>query len=311
MTSRAKTGKGLVVVIVGPTAVGKTHLAVKLARKIKGEIISCDSMQVYKGMRVLSQAPTIAERDNIAHHLIGVLNPSQEYSVAAFRVKATKLITSIIKRKKIPIIVGGSGLYVKALVDGLFPSPEADIAFRKKMEAIAQKKGSRFLHKKLLTIDPKAAQNIHPNDTKRLIRALEIYHSTGKTMTELKSQTKGLADDYRVKIFGLAKPRQELYDVIDRRVDTMFAKGIVTEVKRLAKKKLSKTSAGVLGLKEISGYLKGEYDLNTALELLKRNTRRFAKRQFTWFRADKRIKWFDVSRLNEKRIIGAIMKGVC
>ena len=305
MTNRANVGKGLVVAVIGPTAVGKTRLAVKLARVIGGEIISCDSMQVYKGMPVLSQAPSRLERRNITHHLIGVLDSKREYSVASFRTRATKLIAAIIKRKKIPIIVGGSGLYIKALVDGLFPSPEADLVFRRKMETLARKRGSALLHERLSKIDPEAARKIHPNDMKRLIRALEIYHSTGKTMSELKKQTKGLTDGYKVRMFGLTMAREKLYGHINERVDRMIAAGAVTEAKRLRKKRLSKTAAMALGLRELC-----DHDLETARELLKRNTRRFAKRQWTWFRADKRIKWFDVSKLGDEAIVAKIRKEI-
>lgn len=297
-----------VIVIVGPTAVGKTALAAKLAGRINGEIISCDSMQIYKGMEVLSQAPSTELRKQIPHHLVGMLSPRQEYSAAIFRKMAEKLVGSILRRKKIPVIVGGSGLYVKALIDGLFPSPEADLKFRKKMSRFAVKYGPARLHAKLTKIDPSAAGNIHPNDARRIIRALEVYHSTGKTMTELKHATKGLAGKYDIKIFGLTMPREKIYSNIDKRVDTMFEAGALKEAKKLIDKRLSKTAAAALGIKEIAGYLKGEYALDEAKELLKRNTRRFAKRQLTWFRADKRIKWFNTARINNADIVKRIAK---
>lgn len=310
MRAGSKPVKSLVVAIVGPTASGKTHLAVKLAKKIKGEIISCDSMQVYKGMAVLSQAPSAAEKKMARHHLVGVLDPRKEYNVASFRTKASRLIAAILKSKKIPIIVGGSGLYVKALVDGLFPSPAADMRFRRKMEAFAARYGSKRLYGKLVKIDPEAAAAIHPNDKRRIIRALEIHQATGRTMTELKAETKGLADIYDVKIFGLTRPREELYQAINARVDAMLNSGAIDEVKKLKRTRLSKTAAGVLGYKEIRAYLDGKCDLATSAELLKRNTRRFAKRQWTWFRADKRIEWFDVSRARADAIVGKICKAM-
>jgi tRNA dimethylallyltransferase len=292
-----------VVFIVGPTAIGKTRLAVKLARRINGEIISADSMQVYKGVDIISQAPARKERRNTTHRFVGMLDPKKEYSVAIFRRSAIRAIASAFKHKKAPIVVGGSGLYVKALIDGLFPSPEADEKFRKKMYGLALKRGSPELHGRLARIDPDAAGLIHPNDARRIIRALEIYHQTGKTMTELKSMTKGLKDKYDIMIFGLTAPRGVIYKNTDKRVDKMLDSGAITEVKRLKKKKLSKTAQAVLGYKEIAGYLDGAYDLDAAKEMLKKNTRNFAKRQLTWFRADKRIRWFDVTKQNDLEII--------
>lgn len=295
--------KDKIVCIVGPTAIGKTALAVKLAGKIKGEIISCDSMQVYKGIKILSQVPIPQQRKKIPYHLINFLSPSREFSVARFAKMARRLIKDIISRKKIPILAGGSGLYVKGLIDGLFPSPEADDKFREKMYKLAQRYGSRHLHKKLKVIDPGSAGSIHENDARRIIRALEIWHSTGKTMTELKKGTKGMSGSYDIRMFGLTAPRDIIYKRIDSRVDDMIRAGALKEAKKIFRKKLSKTAKAIIGLKEFSAFLGGEYDLDTATELMKRNTRRFAKRQLTWFRADERIRWFDVSEMSEKEII--------
>jgi tRNA dimethylallyltransferase len=301
---------GPVIFIVGPTAVGKTRVSLRLAKRLGAEIISCDSMQVYKGMPVLSQAPSAGERKKIRHHLVGCLDPRREYSVAVFRKTASSLIKSIIKRKKMPIVVGGSGLYVKALIDGLFPSPQADMGFRRSMQAFASRYGSKRLHAKLIKIDPATAAAIHPNDIRRVIRALEVHRSTGRTMTELKSRTKGLKDHYDIRIFGLDKPREKLYRDIDARVDRMFELGLMREVKRLKTKRLSKTAGAALGIKEVSGYLEGECDLAAAVSLLKMNTRRFAKRQLTWFRADRRIKWFDVCKTSEEAVIKKIEREI-
>ena len=298
-----------VIFIVGPTAIGKTAFAIKLARHVRGEIVSADSMQIYKGMRRLSQAPGAAENRIARHHLAGSLDPKKEYSAAIFIKKASAIIESIIKRGNIPIVTGGSGLYVKSLIDGLFPSPNADLKFRRGMEKFAAKYGSRRLHSRLSKIDPVSAGAIHPNDIRRIIRALEIYISTGRTMTELKAiDQHGLKDRYRIKIFGLTRPREGIYSQIDMRVDKMFKAGVIEEVRALKRKRLSKTAREVLGFKEISGYLDGRYDKDAAKDMLKMNTRRFAKRQLTWFRADRRIRWFDVSRISEKVIIGKIAK---
>ncbi|MCX5679344.1 MAG: tRNA (adenosine(37)-N6)-dimethylallyltransferase MiaA [Candidatus Omnitrophica bacterium] len=302
--------KSAVIFIVGPTATGKTRLSVKLAKCINGEIISADSMQVYKGMRISSQAPGFAERSGIRHYLVSTLDPSREYNISTFRKKATEIVRSIIRRGKVPIVVGGSGLYIKALVDGLFPSPEADIQFRKKTERFIRKYSSIRAHEKLAAIDPESAAKIHPNDVRRIIRALEIYHTTGRTMTELKADTKGLKDEFRTILFGLIQPREDMYRLIEERVEKMFASGIIIEVKKLLERRLSKTSSAVLGLKEVAGYLRGEYDLTGAKDLLKMNTRRFAKRQLTWFGSDRRIKWIDMRKVSGRKALSIIMKGV-
>lgn len=295
-----------IVFIVGPTATGKTRLAVKLALRIRGEIISADSMQVYKGMAIISQAPTALDMKEVRHHLAGFLSPALEFSAASFRSRAIRAINSIIKRKKVPVIVGGSGLYIKALIDGLFPSPEADMAYRGKLYRYASRNGSPKLHARLEKIDPVSAGRIHPNDTRRIIRALEIYKTTGSTMTELSLKTRGLKEKYDIYVFGLNKARPLLYSDIDGRVDRMFRDGAVTEAQKLSNKKLSRTASAVLGFKEILGYLKSEYGIGEAKAMLAKNTRNFAKRQLTWFRADKRIRWFDVGRVSEGRIIGVI-----
>lgn len=285
-----------VIVIVGPTAVGKSAFAARLAERIKGEIISADSMQAYKGMGIISQSPTRIEQRGIPHHLLNFLSPEKEYSAAMFARLAGNAMQDMIKRGKVPIVTGGSGLYVKALIDGIFPSRGKDPSLRKKLRRLACKKGSPFLHERLKEVDPPAAEKIHPNDLKRIIRALEIYKVEKKTKTSLKQKTKPLGDKYDVRLFGLTMERKRLYERIESRVDSMFRKGIVKEVKRLLRLKLSMTSRQALGIKELEGYLNKEYSLDRAKKDLKRGTRRFAKRQFTWFRADKRIAWIDAER---------------
>ncbi len=294
------------VFLVGPTASGKTRLAVPLAKKLNAEIISCDSMQVYRGVGLLSQAPSKKILAAARHHLIAFVDPEEEFSVAQFIALATDRIKRIFKRGRTPLVVGGSGLYVKALIDGLFRSPEEDRRFRKRMSAYLSRHGALALHRRLAAFDPEAAARIHPNDSRRVIRALEIWHSLKKTKTELKKETKGLKDEYDILIFGLNKPREELYADIDARVERMFASGLVREVKRLAKMRLSRTAGAILGLKEVEGYLDGRYDMVEAKESLKRNTRRLAKKQLTWFRPDKRIEWFDVSATSGRQIVSRI-----
>jgi tRNA dimethylallyltransferase len=295
-----------VIFIIGPTAIGKTRLAIRLAKKVRGEVISADSMQVYKGMRILSQAPAAGERKGIPHHLIEILSPDREYSAASFRRRASLLITAILNKGNIPLVTGGSGLYVKVLIDGLFRSPAADPGFREKMMRYISRHGSEKAHERLSGIDPDSAQRIHPNDSRRIIRALEVYHSTGRTMTELKAGTRGIKDRYEVMIFGLTAGREKVYSNINERVERMFREGAIKEVKRLKTMPLSKTAKAVLGFMEISACLDGDYGPDEAKELLRRNTRRFAKRQMTWFRADGRIEWLDSDRLSETEMVRRI-----
>ncbi|MEK6732628.1 MAG: tRNA (adenosine(37)-N6)-dimethylallyltransferase MiaA [Candidatus Omnitrophota bacterium] len=278
-----------VIFLIGPTASGKTKLSIKLAKELNAEIISCDSMCVYKGMDILTSKPTLADRKKIKHHLIDIISPSREFNAAEYRCIALEKIKDILKRKKTPLFVGGSGLYVKAVIDGLFPSAEKDLKFRKKQEALAKKYGKGYLFRKLQKIDPGRAGKIHPNDLRRIIRALEIYHTEKKKPSELNINTQPL--EYDFKIFGLQLDRSKLYKNIDTRVEEMFKKGIVEEVKKLSRKKLSMTAGRALGYGEVLGYLKARYSLEEAKELLKKNTRHFAKRQLTWFRPDKRICW--------------------
>lgn len=304
-----KLPKKKVIIIVGPTATGKTALGVALAGKIKGEVISADSMQAYKGMDIVSQAPLAGEEKGIPHHLTGFLSPEEEYSAARFSKKAMRAISGIIKRKKTPIVVGGSGLYVKALTDGIFPSKGKDQALRKKLYDTSRKKGSLVLHARLKKIDPDAAGKIHPNDVKRIIRAIEIYEVEERTKTSLKKKTKGIREKYDVRAFGLNIERSELYAKINKRVDKMFKDGIVDEVKKLSRFKLSATSKQALGVKQVKGYIAGDYGMEETKEMIKRDTRRFAKRQLTWFRADKSIKWMDAKEIPGK-IAGKIVKAL-
>ena len=285
-----------VIFIVGPTAIGKTCLAVELAKKIGGEIISADSMQGYKGMDILSQKPAKNEQKKVPHHLISFLKAQDEYSAANFSKLARKKIEEIIKRQKTPIVVGGSGLYVKALIDGVFPSRGKDEYLRKELQRLAEDKGNLFLYNRLKKIDPASAAKIHPNDLKRVIRAIEIYELEKVTKTGLKEKTKGIKDKYDIKIFGLIADREKLYQRINKRVDLMFRKGLVKEVEKLLRGTLSITSSQALGIKEVKGFLEKEYGIAKAKEILKRNTRRFAKRQLTWFRPDSRIVWLDAGK---------------
>ncbi len=282
--------------LIGPTAVGKTETAVYLAKKLNAEIISCDSMQIYKGMDIITSKPSKTLRRKIPHHLIDVLSAAKDYNVSKYRKDAVKIIKDIFSRRKIPLFVGGTGLYMSVLIDGIFEIKTQDKALRKKLYKQAQLKGSNYLYSRLKKVDPEAAVKIHPNDTKRIIRALEVFEITGKPISELQRLRKGLSENYDIVIFGLNMDRKKLYIKIDERVDKMFRKGLVCEVKKLLKSKLSKTASCAIGIKELKGYFDGMYDLAAAKRLIKRNTRNYAKRQLTWFRKDKRIKWIEAGK---------------
>jgi len=299
-----------VIVIVGPTAVGKSDIALELAEKINGEIISADSMQAYKGMEIMSQSPTVQEKKAVPHHLVNFLKTSHEYSAAKFSRFATFKIEDMIKRGKIPVVVGGSGLYVKALIHGVFPSKGKSRLVRRRLEALARKKGTMFLFKRLERIDKEASRRIHPNDLKKVIRALEVYQIDKKTKTKMLKETKGVEDKYDILKFGLIRDRKGIYERIDKRVDRMFDRGIVREAEKLVRHRMSLTAKQAIGAKELKGYFKKEYSLEQAKDMLKRNTRRFAKRQLTWFRADRKIVWLNLDTLGQNRVINLIAEAL-
>lgn len=285
------------VVIVGPTAVGKTAVSIDLAKKIDGEIISGDSMQVYRHMNVGTAKPSEQEKEGIPHYMLDIIEPDEEFSVALFQKKVTAYIAEILERGRIPVFVGGTGLYVRSVIDHYDFSPAGnDYDYRQQLLKEAEAFGNEYLHEKLREVDPIAAGRLHSNDIRRIIRALEVYRQTGRPITSFQYRDNDLPPKYRLGYFGLTMDRGDLYRRIEQRVDRMIAGGLVEEVKRLLERGYNPglTSMQGLGYKEISGYLQGQYSLDEATELLKRNTRRFAKRQLTWFRRDTRIKWITV-----------------
>lgn len=288
--------KHRIIFILGPTSSGKSAVAAGFASKIKGEVISCDSMQIYKGMDMVTQAPGKEILSCAPHHLLRFLDPSEEYSAAKFADDARVEIESVLAKKHVPVFAGGTGLYVKTLVDGIFGDSSKDEGLRARLKKEAEEKGVEQLYRRLEKVDPATAAKLHPNDIRRVIRALEVYELTGSTIHEKKKEKEGISGEYDLRMFGLDVPRKELYARIDRNVERMFREGLVEEVKVLLKKKLSRTAKQALGMKEISAYLSGSLGLKEAEEELKKNTRRYAKRQLTWFRADKRIVWVDAAR---------------
>lgn len=287
-----------VLAIVGPTASGKTALSVRLAEELNGEVVSCDSMQIYRGMDIGTAKPTEEEKQGIPHHMIDVADVGETFSSADYAAKASKCIDDIISRGKLPVICGGTGLYLDALLRGDDNSGGgADLEYRARLEALALEKGKEYVHALLAEADPESAASIHPNNIKRVIRALEIRHVTGISKSELDRLSREKAPKYDILILGLRyNDRQMLYDRIDRRVDDMLEKGLCEEVKSLYDKGIfqSKTASQAIGYKELLGYVKGERELECCVDELKRATRRYAKRQMTWFRALDGVNWIDV-----------------
>jgi tRNA dimethylallyltransferase len=300
---KKEIAKQKIVFLVGPTAVGKTEVAAILAKKMNAEIISCDSMQVYRGMDILTSKPALPLRKKVKHQLIDILSPAQEYNVSRYYKEASKKIIEVLAKRKIPLVVGGTGLYMSILINGIFQVKSEDKGLRLKLTREAKKHGSPFLYKKLKRVDPQAASKIHPNDAKRIIRALEVFLSTGKQISLLQKERKGLSQNYDLNIFCLSMERDNLYRRIEARVERMFKSGLVAEVKRLLKLRLSKTSRWAIGVREIKGYLEGLYDLEEAKRQMKRNSCLYAKRQLTWFRKDKRIKWVEIKDKEKSEVV--------
>jgi len=288
--------KPTVIFIVGPTSSGKTEVALDLARKLNGEIISCDSMQIYRDMDIITRVTAAERMKDVPAYLARCVSPEEEYNAARFAEEAEKAIEDILSRDGIPVVAGGTGLYMKALLDGIFSAPPKDEEIREELKREAEERGGAYLHKRLEQVDPETAAGLHPNDVKRIIRALEIYELTGETIHDKKKETAGIGDKYECRIFGLELERGSLYGRINGTVDRMFDEGLVEEVRGLRKKGLSRTAGKALGIKEVGFYLEGAAGLDKAREELKKNTRRYAKRQLTWFRADKRVKWINVDR---------------
>jgi len=290
---------------LGPTCSGKTSLSLKLAETLNSEIISADSRQVYKVLSIGTAKPTYEELSIAKHHFLDSLNPDEEFNVSKFEIEALQIIDELHQQNKIPIVVGGSGLYIKAIVEGLWNDVDTDADFRAKLLKEKEEFGNQFLYDKLAKVDSKSAETMLPQNWKRVIRALEVFHLTGKSILEFHQEYKR-ESDYEFHQFGLNWEREVLYKNIEARVDEMISDGLVDEVKSILKAGYSTelNSLNTVGYKEIIAHLNSEYDLDRAIELIKRNTRRFSKRQMTWFRKDKSIKWFDIEDGNEIDEIG-------
>lgn len=288
--------KKSLIILTGPTAVGKSALSIALAKKINGEIISADSMQVYKYMDIGSAKISKEEMDGVRHHLIDVLEPNEEFHVARFQQMAKKALQEIYDAGKIPILVGGTGFYIQALLYDIdFSKGDEDPAYRKELEAIATEKGNAYLHDMLRAVDPKSADEIHANNVKRVIRALEFYRQTKTPISAHNEQEKVKTSPYDFLYFVLTDERQILYERIEQRIDDMIKNGLIEEIRQLKDMGCHRQMVSMqgLGYKEILAYLDGECTLDEAVYILKRDTRHFAKRQLTWFKREKDVIWLN------------------
>ena len=292
-----------IVVLTGPTAVGKTELSIQLAKAIGGEIISADSMQVYKYMDVGSAKITPEEMDGVRHYLVDELEPFDEFHVVKFQEYAKKYLNEIYAHGKIPIIAGGTGFYIQALLNDIdFTEQESDSAYRKELEALAEEHGNQYLHDRLKEVDPESAEAIHPNNRKRVIRALEFYQETGRKISEHNAKEQMRTSPYNFAYFVLNDERSHLYKRIDARVDKMIEDGLEAEVRRLKEMGCTKDMVAMqgIGYKEMLSYLDGSYSLEEAVYIIKRETRHFAKRQITWFKRERDVIWLNKNEFDYK-----------
>ena len=291
------------IILAGPTAVGKTSLSIRLAKETGGEIISADSMQVYRHMDIGSAKITKEEMEGVPHYLVDVLEPEEEFNVVRFQQMAKEAAERIWEKGKIPLVVGGTGFYIQALLYDIdFTENDGDESYRRQLEQKASdEEGASELYEMLKTVDPKAAQEIHPRNIKRIIRALEFYHQTGKKISEHNETQRQKMSPYNYAYFVLTDERGRLYERIDRRVDLMMEQGLLDEVRYLKKRGVRKDSTAMqgLGYKELYAYLEGEYPLDEAVRIIKRDTRHFAKRQLTWFKRERDVIWADKSVIGQ------------
>lgn len=291
-------GKLPLLVVCGPTASGKTKVGAELAARLSGEVISADSMQIYRGLEILSAAPTEEEMCGVPHHLIRIFDPGREFSVAEYTRLAGKTAREIISRGKLPVVVGGTGLYIDSFIDNIsFDGTVSDGSVRKHLEELAAEKGAAFMMSMLKERDPEAAERLHENNVVRVVRALEMYEITGRTFRENMERSRMESSPYEVCMIGLTfEDRADLYDRVNRRVDIMAENGIVEEARKVYLSGNIGTSAQAIGFKELIPYFEGECSLDECLEKIKLVSRHYAKRQLTWFRRDARISWINQTK---------------
>ena len=296
MKNRNESEKKPLIVLTGPTAVGKTNLSIRLAKKIGGEIISADSMQIYKKMNIGTAKIIPEEMAGVPHYLVDELDPGEEFNVVAFQQMAKKAMKQIYENGHIPIVVGGTGFYIQALLyDVDFSEHETEEKYRQELVALEQEKGREYLYEMLKQADPEYAAIVHSNNVKRVIRALEYYHETGRKLSEHNAQQRENSSPYQFVYLVLNDEREILYDRIDRRVDQMMEAGLLQEVEALVKEGYERTLVSMqgLGYKEFFDYFDGKCTLEETVDIIKRDTRRFAKRQLTWFRREKEVCWMN------------------
>lgn len=308
------------IILTGPTAVGKTALSIGLAKAVDGEIISADSMQVYRKMNIGTAKIQQSEMQGVRHHLIDILDPGEDFNVVLFKKYALEAMKDIYSREKIPVVVGGTGFYIQALLyDINFEDNDNDMSYREELQTLAAEHGNSYIHDMLAGVDPESAEKIHENNVKRVIRALEFYKKTGMKISKHNEAESQKESPYNFEYFVLNDDRQKLYDRIDRRIDIMLADGLLDEVRSLADEGYSRDLVSMqgLGYKEMIDYIQERYTLDEAVYTLKRDTRHFAKRQVTWFKREKQVTWvnknefdseadilsFMIERLREKEII--------
>lgn len=282
-----------VVFITGPTAVGKSAVGLALAERLGGEIVSCDSMQVYREINIASNKPGTAERARAPHHMLDVVSVTEMYDVARYHQQAREVIDDVIARGRLPVIVGGSGLYIQILLDGIFTEGSNDEGVREVLESRASGEGLEALYAELREADPESASIIHCRDRKRVIRALEALQVSGTPFSELRKKREGMRGRYDISVIVLNQERSRLYEAINLRVDEMFSRGLVDEVRGLQPLPLSRTARYLIGVREIMAWLDGQCKQDEARAIMKQNTRRYAKRQLTWFRKDAGFQWID------------------
>jgi len=287
-----------VLIVVGPTAVGKTYLSLKLAEKLTGEIVSADSRQLYKYMDIGTAKPTIEEQQQVTHHFIDIKFPDEYYSAGIYGKEARVVIDQILAAEKLPLVVGGSGLYIRALIDGFFDAEISDLQIKQKLKKRVEAEGLNVLYEYLTRVDPVLGNRISPYDTQRIIRALEVWEVSGVPLSRFQ-QTTEMKANFNPIFFGLTMDRQKLYQKIESRVDNMIRQGLLEEVSRLADMGYSDKliSLQSVGYQEVFKYFKGNLSYTRMVELIKQKSRNYAKRQLTWFRKDKRINWFNIERL--------------
>ncbi len=307
-----------VVAIVGPTAIGKSRIGIEIAKALQTEILTADSCQVYRGMDIGTDKPTVSERQGVPHRLIDLVDPDQSFNVGDFRRQALQDISRLHSQGRLPLVIGGTGLYIRGLLRGLCPGPPANWAIRQTLTQEANERGWSFLHEKLQKVDPDLAQRLHPNDRPKVLRGLEVYHTLGIPLSTVQQRHQFQESPHPFLLIGLTMERQTLYRRIETRVEWEIEKGLVQETQSLIKQGFSRNLGSMkgLGYRQFSGYLAGEYSYDEAVRLLKRDTRHFAKRQMTWFRKESGIHWMTIKESEiptqaAHRILSKIDKFLC